>query len=84
MGTKCAPTYATLFMGKFEETYILPRITDFILFYRRFIDDIFFLWKGTETELLRIIEELSMVFAVNSDYFVQPFRYTKLPAVSRT
>ena len=26
MGTKCAPTYANIFMGKFEETHIYPRI----------------------------------------------------------
>ena len=31
MGTKCAPQYATLFMGKFEETYMLPRIREAIL-----------------------------------------------------
>ena len=46
MGTKCAPTYATLFMGKFEETYILPNIKENILQYNRYIDDIFFIWFG--------------------------------------
>ena len=42
-GTKCAPTYATLFMGKFEETHILPNIQENILQYNRYIDDIFFI-----------------------------------------
>ena len=51
MGTKCAPTYASLFMGLFEQTHILPKIQDNILLYSRYIDDIFFLWKGTEREL---------------------------------
>ena len=61
MGTKCAPTYASIFMGLFEETHILPRIKDQILLYVRYIDDIFFLWKGTEEDLnkfLRTVNEL--------------------------
>ena len=59
MGTKCAPQYATLFMGKFEETYILPRIREAILLYYRFIDDIFIIWTRTEEELNRMINELN-------------------------
>ena len=61
MGTKCAPTYATLFMGKFEETHILPRIRDLVLLYVRFIDDIFFLWKGTEEDLLKFFDEINSI-----------------------
>ncbi len=61
MGTKCAPTYATLFMGRFEETHILPRIRDKILLYTRFIDDIFFLWKGSESELKKFFEEINSI-----------------------
>ena len=52
MGTKCAPQYANLFMGKFEESHILPKIKDIILLYCRFIDDIFFIWTGSEEELV--------------------------------
>ena len=63
MGTKCAPTYATLFMGKFEQIHILPRLGELASLYCRFIDDIFFLWKGTEDELLKIIEEINTVHA---------------------
>ena len=48
MGTKCAPQYATLFMGKFKETHLLPRIREAILLYYRFIDDIFFIWTRTD------------------------------------
>ena len=61
MGTKCAPSYATLFMGKFEETHILPRIKDLILLYVRFIDDILFLWKDTEENLLKFFDEINSV-----------------------
>ncbi|XP_066925555.1 uncharacterized protein [Clytia hemisphaerica] len=51
MGTKCAPSYANIFMGEFEEREIYPRITNNIIKYLRFIDDIFFIWKGTESDL---------------------------------
>ena len=51
MGTKCAPSYANLFMGKFEETYILPNIRNKTLLYTRYIDDIFFIWTGNKHDL---------------------------------
>ena len=41
MGTKCAPSYANIFMGMFEERYIYPLIKKISNFYLRFIDDIF-------------------------------------------
>ena len=61
MGTKCAPTYATPFMGQFEETYILPRIRELILLYVRFIDDIFFLWNDTEEKLKQFFNEINSI-----------------------
>ena len=48
-------------MGKFEETHILPRIRELILLYIRFIDDIFFLWKGSERGLLQFFDEINSV-----------------------
>ena len=61
MGTKCAPTYASLFMGRFEETHILPRIRAFTLLYIRYIDDLFMIWKGSEKELLKFLKEINEV-----------------------
>ena len=61
MGTKCAPTYASLFMGRFENTHILPKIRDKILMYVRYIDDVFLIWKGTEKELQQFLEEINKV-----------------------
>ena len=61
MGTKCAPTYASLFMGRFEESHIIPRIKDSILIYNRYIDDIFFIWKGSESDLLKFFKEINEV-----------------------
>ena len=40
MGTKCAPSYANLFMGYFEERYIYPKIDGKTLMYLRFIDEV--------------------------------------------
>ena len=69
MGTKCAPSYASLFMGKFEETHILPKIRDLILIYVRYIDDIFFIWPGTERELLQFFSEINSVHpTIKFDY----------------
>ena len=50
MGTKCAPSYANIFMGWFEEKFIFPLLTNLSDFYLRFIDDIFLIWNGTKTE----------------------------------
>ena len=59
MGTKCAPTYATL----------LSKIRDLRLLYCRFIDDIFFLWKGTEETLLKFFEEINSIHpTIKFDY----------------
>ena len=60
MGTKCAPTYASLFMGRFEETYIIPKIRNSIMLYVRYIDDIFLVWK-TEEELVKFLKEINEV-----------------------
>ena len=60
MGTKCAPPYANIFMGRFEEQHIYPRILHHTRLYLRFIDDIFFIWKGTEQELKKFLEEINL------------------------
>ena len=51
MGTKCAPSYASLFMDNFETKHIFPMIRQKTKVYLRFIDDIFMLWTGTLEEL---------------------------------
>ena len=61
MGTKCAPPYASLYMGWFEQLYILPRINQHISMYVRYIDDIFFIWHGTESELKEFLEIINTV-----------------------
>ena len=69
MGTKCAPTYASIFMGLFDGTHILPRIKDHILLYARYIDDIFFVWKGTEEELKKFLDTINPLHpSIKFDY----------------
>ena len=60
MGETCAPNYANIFKGKFEKKpYIYPYINLFSNFYCRFIDDIFYIWNGTVTQLQELIKELN-------------------------
>ena len=50
MGTKCGPSYRIIFMGWFEEKFIISLLTNLSDFYLRFIDDNFLIWNGTKTE----------------------------------
>ena len=49
MGTICTPSYANIFMGKFERNFMYLCLQTFSNFYCRFISDIFLLWNGSET-----------------------------------
>ena len=51
MGTKMATPYANLFMGKEERTIILTFL-HLIYFWKRFIDDIFFIFLGSQLKSL--------------------------------
>lgn len=55
MGTKMAPSYANLFMGKLEATFLSESHLKPLL-YKRYIDDIFFIWTYNEDELLHFID----------------------------
>ena len=59
MGTIFAPNYDKIFKGKFKKAYIYPYINLFSNFYCRFIDDIFYIWNGTVTQLQELIKELN-------------------------
>ena len=54
MGSRMAPNYAGLYMGLFEEEAVLgpnnPFLTH-IKLWRRYVDDIFLLWDGSEQDL---------------------------------
>ena len=59
MSTKCAPSYANIFMSMFEERYIYPLIEKISKFYARFIDDIFLIWTGTTDQLMKFKQQLT-------------------------
>ena len=82
MGTKCAPTYANLFMGYFENTYILPFIENKSSNYLRYIDDIFFLWHGTEDELKTFLTQINNVHPTIK--FDSNYSYTQINFLDTT
>jgi hypothetical protein len=47
MGTPAAPLYSILTFGYYENTKILPYFHNNLLYYRRYIDDIFGIWTDT-------------------------------------
>ena len=60
MGTKLAPSYANLFMTKFEENHIYTYHLQLIL-WKRFIDDIFMIWPHGMNSLLEAIKHFNTV-----------------------
>ena len=59
MGTKCAPSYANIFMGWFEEKFIFLLLTNLSDFHLRFIDGIFLIWNGTKTEFDNFLKKIN-------------------------
>lgn len=60
MGTKMAPNYANIFMHDIE-TKFLSTLDSPPALYKRFLDDIFIIWTGTEERLIAFIEEFNTV-----------------------
>ena len=50
MGTKMAPSYANLFMDRFERAFLAQEPIQ-PLIWKRYIDDILCIWTGTRSEL---------------------------------
>ena len=59
MGTRMAPSYANLFMGKFEQAIENATYKSFV--WRRFIDDIFMVWTEGEEHLKTFISYLNSI-----------------------
>ena len=58
MGTRCAPNYAIIFMAELEEQFLTTVILKTRI-WKRFIDDIFIIWKHGETAPTRSTEHIS-------------------------
>ena len=64
MGTICAPPYANVFMHKIDgmlktlATNLSSKDEDPIRLLKRFLDDIFLVWRGTVDDLQLFLEEI--------------------------
>ena len=58
MGSSMAPSYASLFMGKFEADFLKSAALQPLIWYR-FLDDIFLIWEHSKEELEKFIENLN-------------------------
>lgn len=58
MGTRMAPNYANVFMGKLEEDFLRNRNTTPAIL-KRYIDDIFIVWTNTRSSLLSFLNDLN-------------------------
>lgn len=58
MGTKMAPTYANIFMASLETEFIGKRCPKPVI-YKRFLDDIFFIWDNDEASLTEFISDIN-------------------------
>lgn len=59
MGAKFAPSIARLFMAEWEEDSVFKNAPVELVVYKRYIDDVFILWKGDIERLTCFLEELN-------------------------
>ena len=79
VGTKCAPSYANLFMGWFEKHFIYPLILRFSKIYLRYIDDIFIIWNRTKEEFEVFLQKISNCHpTIKSEYQISKTEITFL------
>ena len=75
-GTKLAPSYANLFMTKFEEKYVYTYPLQPIL-WKRFIDYIFFIWPHVRESPLKFINHFNTVHSTIK--FTKEISPTEIP-----
>lgn len=84
MGARFEPTYANLYLGWWEESHVLggdaPNL-EHIVMYRRFIDDLLFVWKGTEEgfrEFVKVLENVELNLKFTSSFNTNRIVYLDL------
>ncbi|KAJ1132389.1 hypothetical protein NDU88_010703, partial [Pleurodeles waltl] len=64
MGAKFSPSYANLYMGQFERIHLWSKcpkhITQHMLYWGRYIDDILAIWTGNASDLDTLIQHLNI------------------------
>ena len=64
MGTRLAPVFANIFMAMIDGSILaIEKFRGLIAFYKWFIDDIFLIWTGTESEILECMSEINKLHA---------------------
>ncbi|XP_043943577.1 uncharacterized protein LOC122815279 [Protopterus annectens] len=60
MGSSCSNTYANAVMLTWETQHVFNGpYRELVLFYRRFVDDLFILWGGTASDLLCFVDYIN-------------------------
>lgn len=59
MGGRFAPSMANLFMGIWERKYVYSEQPQELITWRRYIDDCFLMWRGSEESLKTFLEGLN-------------------------
>ncbi|XP_040285737.1 vomeronasal type-2 receptor 26-like [Bufo bufo] len=60
MGTRFAPSYANLFMANWEDEYIQPILGADLVLWKRYIDDVIFIWRGTDLALGSFLSNINL------------------------
>ncbi|XP_056408704.1 uncharacterized protein LOC130314468 [Hyla sarda] len=88
MGTPVSCTYANLFLGVFENSYVYSTKNPFLKYiktYHRYVDDIIVTWTGTETLFEQFVEYLnnnSVNMHFTSQYGGKKFEFLDLRLVN--
>ena len=60
MGTKMAPSYVNLFMDKLEPK-LQAQTPHHIQLWKRYIDDIFIIWTGSDEDLQQFMDKINAI-----------------------
>ena len=59
MGTSAAVMWATLYFGYHEAKSLIPKYGKYMLYFKRFIDDIFGIWNHSLDDLILFIDDFN-------------------------
>ena len=59
MGAKFAPSLANPFMAEWEDRHVFSEFRPELKLYRRFIDDLLFVWEGSRESVEVFVEHLN-------------------------
>ena len=82
IGTKMAPSYASIFMGKLESN-LMERAPAKPIFWTRFIDDIFFVWTEGEERLGEFMNSFHNTIKFTFDWSSEQVNFLDVNVVLR-